>query len=245
MKCQWSVEIFRCADLIYLFRTEIPCSIAMFLLSSVERCRSCAFLSTFLLHRTLFPHSISLVFGFIFFFFFSLLSLGCFHLCACGMRETKPTIWEIETNNNKTFNRWNLCNFFIHNLSAVTKKSAIMFKWQPTKMSPRLSNEQVKFMGMHAKRESKIIGKKLVLTWRMNKPIMIRSQFESVAFSMPLFMHSSNYVIKRSCEQTHWTQQKKTHANNKRQGNSAKRHDIRMAMHIFKRSIYERFNHII
>lgn len=92
----WSVEIFRCGDLIYSFRSEIPCSTVGCFFFCCCFCSVCIFINFTFFKKMLFPLC-------------TWVQLAVLHGIRLQKCKTKPKkklfIWEIETNNNKTFNR--------------------------------------------------------------------------------------------------------------------------------------------
>lgn len=204
----WSVEIFRCGDLIYSFRSEIPCStVGCFFFC-------CCFCSVCILSTLLFLKKC---------FFHFVLGFSWFFCMAFGFRSAKQNpkkklfIWEIETNNNKTFNRWNLCNFFFSLLKFI-----IYQQWRKKQLCSffffsRLNGEQrrrshniftvikrtwFEFMRMAVPVKGENY-RKVVLTRRMNKPRLwyARRIYIYVAFSMLLFMHMRVIMLSKGAAQ--------------------------------------------
>lgn len=167
--------------------------------------------------------------------------------------KTKKTIfiWEIETNNNKTFNRWNLCNFFFALLKFI-----IYQQWRKKQLCSfflsRLNGEQrrrshniftvikrtrFEFMRMAVPVKGENY-RKVVLTRRMNKPRLwyARRIYTYVAFSMLLFMHMQVIMLSKGAAR-----------NKAPQGNAARqtiRQPFLTATYFYSVSIYERLNHV-
>lgn len=131
-------------------------------------------------------------------------------------RKPKTKIWEIETNNNKTFNRWNLCNFFSSSLLKFIiyqqwrKKQLCSFWLNGNNEDPHGYQTMARFLNAHVKGEN---YRKVVLTRRMNKPIMIRaSHLYYVAFSMLLFMHMQVIMLSKGAAKQSTTRECQTRA---------------------------------
>lgn len=97
-----------------------------------------------------------------------------------------------------------------------------------------IKRTRFEFMWMPVKGEN---YRKVVLTCRTNKPIMIRARVAFMCmlcvFNGFIYAHASNYVIKRSCETKSSTRKCRTH----------KRYDNHFwRLHIFWCSIYDEFN---